>query len=240
VKEFVVDRSHSPEDGRLKDPTPFWGEASPPEIVINENLVKFLIRPYDGYSTGLFLDQRLNREFLASIASGKRVLNAFSYTCGFSVASALRGGETVSVDLSQKYLDWGKKNFELNAVFGAHKFITEDFFEYARRAEKRGEKFDIVILDPPSFSRGHKGKVFSVGKNWRALVEAAEKVVAPNGTLFFSSNFSQWEEDCFRRQVLLEIRKRKPATEEIRLPPQPTDFQKAEHPLLAIAVKFRE
>src|ERR1700722_7436295 len=120
----------------------------------------------EGYSVGLFLDQRDNRRrFLTNHvaadfplfpngAAGAEVLNTFAYTCGFSVCAAKAGARTTSLDLSKKYLDWGKRNFALNGLDpAAHDFIYGDTFDWLRRLAKKGRAFDPVVLDPPTFSQ---------------------------------------------------------------------------------------
>ncbi|MFQ5490922.1 MAG: class I SAM-dependent methyltransferase, partial [Phycisphaerae bacterium] len=118
-KRFTKSRGSAgdPADAQheLRDPVPFAGDRVPDEIPIREHGLTFLVRPYDGHSVGLFLDQRDNRRKLAELARGQRVLNVFAYTCGFSIAAAAHGARaTVSVDISVKALEWGKRNFAAN------------------------------------------------------------------------------------------------------------------------------
>jgi 23S rRNA (cytosine1962-C5)-methyltransferase len=231
LKEFVADRSHEKEDKRLKDPTPFAGTAVPPEITVLENGHTFAIKPYDGFSCGLFLDQRANRKFLADRGQGKRVLNCFSYTCGFSVYAAKAGAKTTSVDLSKRFLEWGKTNFALNGIaLEEHRFIPESIFDYAKKAQKREEKFDLIILDPPSFSRDKIGKVWAIEKNYEKLVDAVLPLLADTGEIFFSSNFTGWSRNDFvARLSKTKLGKWKRG----KLPDVPIDFQSSEHPLHA-------
>ena len=129
-------------------------------------------------------------------------MNLFAYTCGFSVVAAAAGAETVSVDLSRNYLDWGKRNFEWNGIDPVgHGFIRDDAFLVLKRFKKRGRFFSGVVLDPPTFSRNDKGKVFRVESDYRALVAAAAGVVAPGGWMLCSSNTRKVGEYPFRKMV---------------------------------------
>lgn len=207
-KEFVADRSRKTAGADYYSNVPFAGTPSEKVVSCQENGVKFEVRPFSGYSTGIFLDQRNNREWLASQSRGKEVLNLFSYTCLFSVACALQGARTTSVDLSQKYLDWGKKNFEANQIeLSLHRFIAEDTFKFLKQATKKKVQFDVAIVDPPSFSRTKEGKVFSLKKDFERLLEYTLPVVAPSGLLFFSCNLSEWNSDRLleRAEKVLEV-----------------------------------
>ncbi len=185
------------------DPTPFAGEPSPEAFTVMENGVSFEVRPFTGFMTGLFLDQRENRRVIAEMARGKKLLNLFAYTCSFSVAAAKYGAaSTTNIDLSAKYLGWGKRNFELNGLdVKAHRFFPDDAREHLRRAAKRGDQYDIVVLDPPSFSRNGK-KVFRLEEEAAELVTEASYVVAPGGQFYFSCNYSEWDD----REILPMLR----------------------------------
>jgi 23S rRNA (cytosine1962-C5)-methyltransferase len=158
------------------------------ETVVAESGVQYGLDFSAGYSVGLFLDQRANRTHLRNSAP-KRVLNTFSYTCSFSVVAALAGAETLSVDLSQKSLDRGRLNFTLNQLDpGAHRFIADDVQDFLPRLARRKELFDAVILDPPTFSRGNKGRRFRAEDDLEALLSAALEVTAPRGRVLLSTN----------------------------------------------------
>jgi len=198
-KVFVTDRSHQAATEDYYSEKPFLGTPATEKMVCQERGLKYEIQPYAGYSTGLFLDQRENRAHLAELAQHKKVLNLFSYTCAFSVACARHQAVTTSVDLSKKYLEWGKRNFELNALpVQDHRFVAQDCFEFLERAKKKQNLFDLVIVDPPSFSRSKEVGVFSIKKDLAHLLELASAVVSPQGHLFFSSNFSEWNQEKFR------------------------------------------
>jgi len=144
-----------------------------------------------GYSAGLFIDQRGNRAKLR-LLKPKRLLNTFAYTCSFSVVSAMSGAETVSVDLSRRSLTRGEENFERNGIDPkqGHRFFAEDVLAFLPRLARRGEKFDAIMLDPPTFSRNEKGGAFQVQRDFGRLVELALEVAAPNAHILLSVNHS--------------------------------------------------
>jgi 23S rRNA (cytosine1962-C5)-methyltransferase len=165
------------------------GDATLPlTTVVEENGVRFGLDFGAGYSAGLFIDQRANRAYLRR-AAPRRVLNTFAYTCAFSVVAALAGAETVSVDLSKKSLDRGRENFALNGLDAtAHRFHADDVLDVLPRLARKGEQFDAIILDPPTFSRGHKGRRFQVERDLEALLAAALEVAAPRAKILLSTN----------------------------------------------------
>ncbi len=151
-----------------------------------------------GQNFGLFLDQRERRQWLRDRSQGKKVLNLFAFTCGFSLNAATGGAsQVVSVDLFGKYLDWGKENFQLNGLqpdAPLYEWRRMDSFDYLRYAKKKGLQFDFIVCDPPSFSRSKKSKkVFRVDKDYPELIKLCVDCLAPQGTLLFSTNFEKWE-----------------------------------------------
>lgn len=180
-------------------------QPAPPDSlgVAQENGLRYGIDFLGGYSCGLFLDQRENRMFLRELKP-KRVLNTFAYTCAFSVAAAAAGAETVSVDLAKGSLERGRANFALNDLStDGHRFLADDALDVLARLARRGEKFDALILDPPTFSRSKTGKVFRVEKDFGALLERALEVAAPGASLLLSTNCS-----TLRREHLCEMARR--------------------------------
>jgi 23S rRNA (cytosine1962-C5)-methyltransferase len=163
--------------------------ALPLTGVVRENGVSYGLDFAVGYSAGLFLDQRMNRAFVRN-AAPKRMLNTFAYTCSFSVVAALAGAETVSIDLSKKSLDRGRANFALNDLDpnAGHKFIADDVLEVLPRLARRGEKFDAIVLDPPTFSRGNKGRRWQVGQDLEELVIAAMELATQRARILVSTN----------------------------------------------------
>jgi 23S rRNA (cytosine1962-C5)-methyltransferase len=179
------------------------GEPISGRFPIRENGVTFLVGFGEGLSTGIFLDQRENRRRLLKMAlGGKRVLNCFAYTCAFSVAAAKAGAITTSVDLSRKYLEWGKENFRANQLDpDRHEFVFGDVFEWLRRFAKRGERWDVVLLDPPTFATTKQGRRFQAERDYGELAALALRVVGPGGTLFCSSNQRTLTPENFERAI---------------------------------------
>lgn len=184
-------------------------EASPgslDEIVVREGELRFLVRPREGYSYGLFLDQRDNRARLARLvadhiarsalgpalgvaAVGCNVLNLFAYTCSFSIAAARAGTRTTSVDLSDNYLAWARRNFELNDLEpSTHEFSRGDALTFLQIAAKKSRRFDFLILDPPTYSTSKRHGTFRVERDYSRLAELAARVAAPAATLLCSHN----------------------------------------------------
>lgn len=212
------------------------GQTAPDRFVIRENGVKFELSFKEGYSTGLFLDQRDNRRRLltghvaADFSLGTQdsrleVLNCFAYTCGFSVCAALAGARTTSLDLSKKYLEWGRRNFALNDLDPArHDFIYGDAFDWLKRLTKKGRAFDVAILDPPTFSQSKEAGVFRAEKDYGRLVTAALAVLRPGGILFASSNAAEWKPEDFLGKIEGAIRAARRKIAQRHYVPQPPDF----------------
>src|SRR3954452_15234570 len=140
----------------------FGEKEANPHTIAMEQFLKYAIDFADGYSVGLFVDQRENRRYLRQ-QRPQSMLNCFAYTCAFSVTAAAAGAKTVSIDLSKKSLQRGKENFALNNLLPAdHQFIADDVLRVLPRLARKGEKFDVIILDPPTFSRTHRGKTLHV------------------------------------------------------------------------------
>lgn len=155
-----------------------------------------------GYSPGLFMDQRMNRQHVLQNRP-KRVLNCFAYTCAFSVAAASIGAQTISVDLSRRSLDRGKTNFELNQISTeGHRFIADDVFGVLGYLQRKGERFDCIILDPPTFSRGSKLKTFRIEENFEDMVRPALGVLQENGEILLSTNCSRLTTTDLKRRAM--------------------------------------
>lgn len=196
VKVFAKDRSRlgGLHPAALSDPTPEAGAALPEWFEVNEHGTRLEVRLYDGFSTGIFLDQRENRRHLAEVCArspGMKVLNTFCYTGAFSAACARAGAVTASVDVSGRYLDWAKRNFALNGLDPApHRFAKMDTFEFFDYAERKGLRFDLVILDPPSFASAPKsgGRAWSSVTGYSRLVAGAARLLEKGGVIFASTN----------------------------------------------------
>jgi 23S rRNA (cytosine1962-C5)-methyltransferase len=215
------------------------GEAAPERFEILESGVRFELSFNEGYSVGLVLDQRENRRrFLAArVAAGfplletsiidrpAEILNTFAATCGFSVCAALGGAHMTSLDLSKKYLEWGKRNFALNGLDPArHDFIFGDTFDWLRRFEKKGRAFDAIILDPPTFSQSKESGVFRAEKDYGKLVTAALPVLRPEGVLLASTNAADWPPEDFVAQVKAAVTQAGRRVAQEHYVPQPPDF----------------
>jgi 23S rRNA (cytosine1962-C5)-methyltransferase len=158
------------------------------QTVATEWYLRFGIDFGTGYSPGLFLDQRGNRRYVHHIAP-RRLLNCFAYTCSFSVYAACNEGSTLNIDLSKKYLARGRENFALNNLSTVdHRFITDDVRSVLPRLARRGEKFDAIILDPPTFSRSPEGKTFQVQHDFESLLISALAVAERDAHVLVSTN----------------------------------------------------
>jgi 23S rRNA (cytosine1962-C5)-methyltransferase len=177
-----------------------------------------------GYSTGLFLDQRANRQFVRRLAP-LRTLNCFAYTCSFSVVAALGGGATLSLDLSRKSLDRGRDNFMLNRLAtDQHRFLADDVLRVLPRLARKGETFDCIILDPPTFSRSHTGKAWQVEKDFDHLLLAALEVATRDAKILLSTNCTRLDEralEVMARYCLKATRRAANFQPPVRLPDFP-------------------
>ena len=168
-----------------------WIKQAPSRTVVCENTLKFSVDLDDGLNSGLFLDMRRNRKIVAGLTKGIKVLNCFAYTCSFGVHAKASGASSViNVDISRKSLERGRENYELNGLaYAQDEFVRADALTYLKRAIAKGNRFGCVILDPPSFSR-HEGKIFSVKKDFAALIDSAMNVLEPGGIVLAATNFS--------------------------------------------------
>ena len=203
-------------------PSHFSGSRIEQPFVVLENGVCLEVSLQSGYSQGVFLDQRDNRQRLRNLLKpGLTLLNTFAYTGAFSVFGSLAGAETTTLDLSQPYLDWAKRNFRLNELDPeSHHFVKGDTFHWLKRFAKQGRRFDAIVLDPPTFSRDTKGKVFRVQKDFGRLIELAERCLAPNGIMLACTNCRQIDESAFIRGIRESLTRRA----KLEAAPMPLDF----------------
>ena len=174
--------------------------------VVTERGVRFGIDFGAGYSAGLFIDQRANRGRVRKLAP-KRMLNTFAYTCSFSVVAAMAGAQTLSIDLSKKSLDRGRKNFELNGLpLDRHRFLADDVLDVLPRLERRGEKFDLIILDPPTFSLGNRGRRWQVEEQIEDLLRTALELAAPKASLLISTNCTKLDLSALERTARFALK----------------------------------
>ena len=167
-----------------------WGRV-PERFVVQEGPLKFWIQLENKYHPGLFLDHAPLRTWLMERRGRARVLNTFSYTASLSIAAAWGGAsEVVSVDVSRPTMQWAKDNWELNELSAEGKWICEDVLSYLVRMRRRKEVFDMIILDPPSFSRGKKGHCFSL-RDCISLYQMALELLCEGGILISSLHFAK-------------------------------------------------
>ena len=166
------------------------GQRAQP-FVVHEAGLAFEVDLHSYLDTGLFLDHRNTRALVRERAQGRRVLNLFAYTGSFSVYAAAGGAHAVtSVDLSNTYLAWAGRNFQLNGLDSTeHELIREDAFAYLERAERERRRFGLIVLDPPSFSNSKKmQETLDVQRDHAHLVSTCLALLNPGGELFFSTN----------------------------------------------------
>lgn len=165
--------------------------------VVRENGLRFRVN-LDAYlDTGLFLDHRITRARLRAVARDVRFLNLFAYTGSASVYAAAGGASsTTSVDLSATYLDWARQNLRLNGFDAGHSLVQADVREWLQEAARRGERFDLVFCDPPTFSNSKRMTgVFDVQRDHAGLIDDCMAVLAPGGLLVFSTNAQKFKLD---------------------------------------------
>jgi len=190
-------------------PVPHAGPQVAEPFLIRESGLAFEISFHSGYSQGIFLDQRDNRtEVRRRMSPGMTLLNTFAYTGAFSIAAAAAGAQTTTLDLSQPYLDWAKRNFRHNDLDpAAHHFCKGDTFHWLRRFAKSGRTFDGIILDPPTFSRDESGRVFRVERDFGDLAALALGILAPGGWILCCTNCRTLSSADFTRQLLSASRR---------------------------------
>lgn len=204
---------------------PVRGLPAEGELVVLEHGVPFLVRLGDGLSTGLFLDQRANRARVRAMAGGKRVLNLFSYTCAFSVVSAIGGATSVmSVDASVRALERGRAAFAAAGLDASlHETAADDVFDVLERLRRRGRLFDLVIVDPPTYSSTKKTR-FTSGSMWRELSKRAVAVLDAGGSMLATSNDRRLTQGAFREAVREGARSVDVELAQLRDLPPPVDF----------------
>ena len=193
-------------------------EASGERFEVQEGSARLWVNLRDYLDTGLFLDHRPVRRMLGEMASGKRFLNLFCYTATATVQAALGGAsDSVSVDMSNTYLEWARDNFALNKLDPRlHRVVRDDCFRWLETANAQ---FDLIFMDPPTFSNSKKMRdTLDVQRDHPRLVELAMARLAPGGTLVFSNNQ--------RRFKLDEALSERYAVEEVTTRTFDPDFQR--------------
>ena len=170
-------------------------EETSESMVVNEGRARFEVNLSDYLDTGLFLDHRPVRALLAEMTAGKTLLNLFCYTASATVQAALAGAKSsLSVDMSNTYLDWAQRNFELNSLSSSkHQLLRADCLKWL---EEDSQTFDVIFLDPPTFSNSKKMEsVLDVQRDHPELIRQAMAKLNPEGTLVFSNNFRKFKLD---------------------------------------------
>jgi 23S rRNA (guanine2445-N2)-methyltransferase / 23S rRNA (guanine2069-N7)-methyltransferase len=163
---------------------------------VEEGGLRFLVNFTDYLDTGLFLDHRQTRARIRELARGKRYLNLFCYTGAATVyAAAGDAASTTSVDMSRTYIDWARRNLSINGFQGSeHALVQGDCLAWL--ADERAGRFDLIFLDPPTFSNSKRmEREFDVQRDHVQLIRDALKLLAPDGLLLFSNNFRKFRLD---------------------------------------------
>ncbi|MGH2542086.1 MAG: class I SAM-dependent rRNA methyltransferase [Ardenticatenaceae bacterium] len=199
----IYERSDEPVrrlEGLEKVAGPLAGAAPPGEVEIVENGLRFLVNLATGHKTGFYLDQRENRALAGAHAAGKRVLNCFAYTGGFSIYAARAGAAHVTgVDTSQAALELAVENYRLNDLDPeAHEFIVADVFQLLRDYRREGRRFDLIVLDPPKFAHS-KRDLEPACRGYKDINLHALQLLAPGGLLFTFSCSGLVAADLFQK-----------------------------------------
>ena len=194
-------------------------------VAVREGGLVFEVNLSDYLDTGLFLDHRTTRALVRDEAAAKRFLNLFCYTGSFSVAAAAGGAATTtSVDLSNTYLDWTRTNLARNGFTdaGRHRTVRDEARAFLEHRARRGEEpFDLVVCDPPTFSRSAKSETpWDVARDHAELLELVARNLAPGGVVWFSTNFRRFRLDAERLAARYAIR-------EVTARTLPEDFRDA-------------
>ncbi len=201
------------------------GEPAPNDTVVKERGLRFLVRPWAGADVGLYPDMRDNRAWLDPFWRGRSVLNLFAYTGAFSVFAAHAGATRVTtVDLSAGSLRRGRANFRLNGLDEcAHRFIEGDTFQVLDRLRRKGRLFDLVLADPPAFSRT-KGGSFNSRRDNPRLVAACCRALEPGGLLVLANNQGSISPRQFQETVRQGLRKAARHLRLVHTGTQPVDY----------------
>jgi 23S rRNA (cytosine1962-C5)-methyltransferase len=186
----------------LAPAAPLAGAPVAEALTVAEGALEVRVDLADGLSTGLFVDQRDNRRRVLEAAAGNQVLNLFAYTCSFSVAAAMGGAARVtSVDLSGRALERGKQNFRVNGLDPErHEFVQTDAVRFVKGAVKHGRRFDLIVLDPPSFATVGKA-TFRFERDIEAVMSDCLRLLSPAGSLLCVTNHKKTSQQALRRFV---------------------------------------
>jgi 23S rRNA (guanine2445-N2)-methyltransferase / 23S rRNA (guanine2069-N7)-methyltransferase len=168
------------------------------ELVVGEGGLRFIVNLSDYIDTGLFLDHRLTRSMVREVANGKRFLNLFAYTGSFTVYAAAGGAtSTTTVDWSNTYLDWAKRNMALNHfVSPVHAYVRESAVDFVYN-HPRKPSYELAVVDPPTFSNSKRTEsLWDVQRDAVPLLEQLILLMSPGGVIYFSNNFRQFKMDA--------------------------------------------
>jgi len=201
------------------------GSACSGRLLVQENGLNFNVELEEGLNTGLFLDQRANRLDLMGRVEGKTVLNLFAYTGAFSVAAVCAGATRVtSVDASGYYLGWAEENFSINRQNPRrHEFIVDDCLNALRQLQGEGRLFDVVLMDPPSFSTTKKSR-FTTRGGTSDLVAAALPLLSTGGLMVTSSNHQKVDLADYLKELRRGALQQRCDMRVVRVMGQPEDF----------------
>ena len=200
IKRFAADyrgKIHYKERRRQKGDSQYErsAEGASDIIEVSEGRARFEVNLSDYLDTGLFLDHRPVRALIGELVKGKRFLNLFCYTATATVQAALAGAKSsLSIDMSNTYLDWAERNFALNSLNSSqHRLLRADCTKWL---ETEGELFDVIFLDPPTFSNSKKmDSVLDIQRDHGDMIRATMAKLAPQGVLIFSNNFRKFKLD---------------------------------------------
>ena len=170
------------------------------ERIVHEGELAFIVNLSDYLDTGLFLDHRPTKAMVRAESANKDILNLFAYTGSFSVYATAGGAASVtSVDLSNTYLAWASRNLSLNGFSGeAYPLVHADVATFLRKAALAGQRWDLIIVDPPTFSNSKGAALdFDINQDWPELIAACMALLKPGGRLYFSTNSRKlhWSEE---------------------------------------------
>ncbi|MCB2146265.1 MAG: class I SAM-dependent methyltransferase [Deltaproteobacteria bacterium] len=177
------------------------------KIVLSERDLRFLVNPYDYVDTGLFSDHRDTRQMVRGLAAGKDFLNLYCYTASFSCYAAKGGARsTVSVDRSENVIQWARENMVLNGIDpAANRLVQAHTFDFLKKAAREKQRFDLAVVDPPSFSTTKTRNVaFDITRDHPRLLAAVIELLRPGATLFFSTNHQNFD-PCMDRLKAAEV-----------------------------------